>query len=119
MSGDDAVHDDLPRTDETDIFGARINQRGIDNDPDVSDRVRRIISNLTKIGSIDGGWSELYHDPRDNRLWEMTRPFSGWHGGGPFRLTWISPGYAAQRYGKHITSKYGPLYPHPKEGNKP
>lgn len=38
----------------------------------------------------DGGWTSLYRDPRDGRLWEKTFPESHMHGGGPPALTTIS-----------------------------
>jgi hypothetical protein len=41
---------------------------------------------LTLLGVAEGGWRQLYRDPRDGRLWELTFPHGSLHGGGPRRL---------------------------------
>ena len=47
--------------------------------------------------SLDG-WSRLYRDPFDLRLWEETYPSSDRHGGGPPRLSVIAEVDAVLRY---------------------
>jgi hypothetical protein len=53
---------------------------------------------LEKITASTDGWSVLYKDPNDGRLWELTYPNSGAHGGGAPRLKHISRDEAAKRY---------------------
>jgi hypothetical protein len=53
---------------------------------------------LVKIGSDTSGWSVLFRDPRDNRLWELTYPSSDSHGGGPPLLRSVDSDTAKQRY---------------------
>ena len=51
-------------------------------------------SGLQFVAATDGGWSQLFLDPVDGRLWEHTHPQSHMHGGGPPRLATISDGDA-------------------------
>ncbi|MEO8563104.1 MAG: Imm27 family immunity protein [bacterium] len=50
-------------------------------------------------GAAHGGWDQLYLDPRDGRLWELTFPHGSLHGGGPRRLTHMPREVAAAKYG--------------------
>ena len=54
---------------------------------------------LENLDVAEGGWSKLYRDPSDGRLWELTFPNSEWHGGGPPCLTCISREKADGKYG--------------------
>jgi len=54
---------------------------------------------LRKLASADGGWSTLYCDPSDRRLWEMTYPQGDLHGGGLPVLRVIVREEAIRRYG--------------------
>jgi hypothetical protein len=45
-----------------------------------------------------GGWDQLFVDPRDDRLWELTFPHGSLHGGGPRRLTHLAPELARAKY---------------------
>ncbi len=54
---------------------------------------------LEKIATTDGGWTTLYRDPGDGRLWERTFPHGDWHGGGPPALRVISEVEAHEKYG--------------------
>ncbi len=45
-----------------------------------------------------GGWEQLFVDPRDGRYWELTFPHGSLHGGGPRRLTCLSPADARAKY---------------------
>ena len=47
----------------------------------------------------NGGWDQLFVDPRDGRYWELTFPRGSLFGGGPRQLTHISRDAAAQKYG--------------------
>lgn len=54
---------------------------------------------LMLLRSSSDGWSRLYKDPRDGRLWELTYPRSEMHGGGPKKLAVISFYTAQEQYG--------------------
>lgn len=54
---------------------------------------------LALLGVAEGGWRQLYRDPRDGRLWELTFPHGSLHGGGPRRLECVAALVAAERYG--------------------
>jgi hypothetical protein len=54
---------------------------------------------LVARGHADGGWDQLYLDPRDGRYWELTFPHGSLHGGGPRRLTCLGADAAREKYG--------------------
>jgi hypothetical protein len=63
-------------------------------------RIEWLISNcLVQLGADSSGWDELYRDPDDGRLWELTWPQSEMHGGGPPRLTCLASDVAQRKYG--------------------
>ena len=49
--------------------------------------------------AVNGGWDQLYLDPRDGRYWELTFPQGTLYGGGPRQLTMLSAQEAASKYG--------------------
>ncbi len=53
---------------------------------------------LQALGTTSDGWEQLFRDPRDGRLWELTYPFSEMHGGGPRQLRLITPTEARSKY---------------------
>ena len=53
---------------------------------------------LQRIANDQSGWETLYRDPRDGRLWELTYPRSGMHGGGQRRLHVVSRDEAEAKY---------------------
>lgn len=55
-------------------------------------------SHLVKIGRDASGWSTLYRDPDDNRLWELVYPQSELQGGGPPQLKYLTTDEAEQKY---------------------
>lgn len=59
-------------------------------------------SHLQQIGVTDAGWSVLYRDPDDGRLWEHTYPESDVQGGGPAVLHVLSEEEAQRRYGPDV-----------------
>jgi hypothetical protein len=85
---------------EIEVVGAWIMK---DNKMTVDDNERRIswlIENaLEELGKGEGGWSTLYQDRDDQRLWELTYPQSEMYGGGPRRLTVLSLDEVAGKYG--------------------
>jgi hypothetical protein len=67
-------------------------------------RIKWLVENsLRELGSDSTGWDVLYRDPHDGRLWELTYPQSGSHGGGPPRLTLLDLKGAQDKYG-HIAT---------------
>ncbi|NCT82960.1 MAG: hypothetical protein GXC94_07460 [Comamonadaceae bacterium] len=66
-------------------------------------RIEALISNhLVEVARSKDGWSRLFRDPLDGRLWEFTYPQSELHGGGPPALLCIESAHAQVAYG------YGP-----------
>ena len=53
---------------------------------------------LQPVAASDDGWSRLYRDPNDGRLWELTYPESADHGGGAPNLRQVTSDDAAGRY---------------------
>ena len=89
--------------DETELTGVwKIKDAKITGDP-VCERIEWLISNhLVQLGADSSGWSELYRDPDDGRLWELTWPQSEMHGGGPPRLTCLTIDAARGKYGTSV-----------------
>jgi hypothetical protein len=63
-------------------------------------RIEALIAGpLIKVASAADGWTSLYVDPRDGRLWERRYDDGGLSGGGPPTLANVPPFEAARRYG--------------------
>lgn len=91
----------LLRSDENDLSGAWILVDGQMEGDRVAKRIDRLIAtHLRKIGASHeaGGWEALCRDPADGRFWELTFPLDHMHGGGPKRLTSLSPTDAKAKY---------------------
>lgn len=58
-----------------------------------------VASHLIELSRSSDGWSTLFQDPVDGRLWEHTYPHSEWHGGGPPSLRCITLAEARASYG--------------------
>jgi hypothetical protein len=58
-----------------------------------------VTQRLVQRAMAQGGWEQLFVDPRDGRLWELTFPQGSLHGGGPRRLTLITRDAAIEKYG--------------------
>jgi hypothetical protein len=70
---------------------------------DVALRIDRLIASyLVLVAASADGWSKLFRDPADGRLWEHTYPRSEMHGGGPARLQVLSRDVARARYGATV-----------------
>ena len=64
-----------------------------------SKRIEDLIANhLTELARTDDGWSVLYQDPDDKRMWELTYPNSDSQGGGAPHLQVVDQPYAARKY---------------------
>ena len=89
------------KSDETDLFGKWEFVHGRVVSDATSERIKSLIKNcLVKVAG--GGWETLFRDPSDDRYWELTYPDSGWHGGGPPRLTYLSKEQARRKYGSLV-----------------
>lgn len=87
------------RAEETDLRGSWIVLSGKVTGDEVEDRIDALIhGELEKLGNDSSGWETLYRDPSDGRLWELTYPQSGMHGGGPRRLHVIDRAAACRKY---------------------
>lgn len=53
---------------------------------------------LVKVVTSDDGWSSLYKDPSDNRLWELAYSSSDSQGGGAPVLTFLTFNEAKNKY---------------------
>jgi hypothetical protein len=72
--------------------------------PMPDDTCRRIEAltrdHLKKLATDSSGWSTLYRDPDDGRLWELAYLQSSFPGGGPPTLRLLTHVQAAARYGR-------------------
>jgi hypothetical protein len=85
--------------DETIIEGQWIVVRGEAVADSATLRIEELVaSHLAPIAASADGWSKLFRDPVDGRLWEHTYPQSEMHGGGPPRLEVISLDEGRLRY---------------------
>ena len=85
---------------ETSLIGQWLSHDGQVVADESCRRIRNLVAeHLIQVARSPDGWSSLYRDPADGRLWEHTYPESGLHGGGPPALMWLSPKQALARYG--------------------
>lgn len=85
--------------DESQLDGASLDLAGNAVGDDVDRRIFWLVRHsLRKCGIANGGWDQLYIDPRDGRYWELTFPEGSLHGGGPRRLTHLSREAAERKY---------------------
>ena len=85
--------------DETQLIGDLVITDGRVTGNHVCLRIDTLVSSaLTKVGSADEGWSTLYVDPTDGRLWERSYPQSYMQGGGPPSLVLLSNHEASAKY---------------------
>jgi immunity protein 27 of polymorphic toxin system len=97
MAGTDR---DQLRPGETDLVGQWLDTSSRIEGDAVCARIEWLIAErLERVAAASSGWDVLYRDRRDGRLWELTYPHSGMHGGGPPRLTAVAPDRVAAKYG--------------------
>ena len=66
---------------------------------DVCRRIEALVrEHLEKVAAREGGWTVLFKDPNDGRLWELSYPQGELQGGGPPRLALLSPESARELY---------------------
>ena len=89
------------RPDETDLVGKWVKDGNRIVADQVELRIGELIGHELKKIAVNpdaGGWEVLFRDPHDGRYWELTYPQSEMHGGGPKRLTSLSPTAACAKY---------------------
>jgi hypothetical protein len=63
-------------------------------------RIEELVANhLVQVARSPDGWSCLYRDPSDGRLWERTYPHAEMHGGGAPALAFVTQEQAFATYG--------------------
>ncbi|MGH0004188.1 Imm27 family immunity protein [Pseudovibrio ascidiaceicola] len=63
------------------------------------DRIHFLTNNtLSNVATSNDGWSTLYEDPCDGRLWELTYNDSSSHGAGPPVLKTLTQDEATSQY---------------------
>lgn len=78
---------------EWQVVGARVEAN------DSCQLIAKELPRLTKLAAAEAGWSTLYRDPTDSRLWELTYPQGELHGGGPPTLRVMQGDAAKEKYG--------------------
>ena len=88
------------RPDERLLSGSWIQPGSAADHDEVDRRIFWLVSRrLIPLALADGGWHQLFKDPRDGRLWELSFPYGSLHGGGPRRRECVAALVAAERYG--------------------
>jgi hypothetical protein len=88
------------RPDERELTGASDDVREGAPGDEVDRRIFWLVRHrLRARASANGGWDQLFIDPRDGRYWELTFPQGNLFGGGPRRLRHLSAEEAAEKYG--------------------
>jgi len=84
---------------ETEIIGEWVIERGRTEESLETKRIDKLIGGyLEEVAVSADGWSKLFRDPSDGRLWELTYPSSSSHGGGAPALVCLSPYEAASKF---------------------
>jgi len=84
---------------ETDLVGKWIVVEGRIAVDETETRIQGLVqTELQRIAADSSGWEILFRDPSDGRFWELTRPQSEMHGGGPRRLHVIEAAEAHRKY---------------------
>jgi hypothetical protein len=86
---------------EVELVGTWVVAKGQVRCDAICDRILWLTQNhLCKIAASKqwGDWEMLFQDPDDGRFWERTFPQSEMQGGGPPRLTVLTPEEAHAKY---------------------
>ena len=88
------------RPDETELVGEWLDTGSRIEGDAVAARIEWLVQeSQLELAADESGWSTLYRDLRDGRLWERTHPHSHLARGGPPRLRLITAAAAARKYG--------------------
>lgn len=99
----------LIRPEEREIFGGTVYTDTQAKITDETARIRWLRANhLIQVAVHPSGWSTLFSDPTDGRLWQLTFPHSGQHGGGPPMLSVLEAEEAKAEYGRSKIPDIGP-----------
>lgn len=72
---------------ETELKGSWIWVDGKFVADNVSRRIQDLVDKELKLVSVSrDGWTKIFEDPQDGRLWELSFPQGEMHGGGPPKL---------------------------------
>lgn len=86
---------------ETDLVGRWISIGPTVRADEACRRIEWLVKDVLEEVAVSpqwGAWETLFRDPEDGRFWERTYPEGHMHGGGPPRLTCISPEEARAKY---------------------
>lgn len=67
----------------------------------IDERIEWLIKSVLKkiaLSKESGAWEILYQNPEDGRFWEAVHPHSGWQGGGPKQLRYLTDDEAKKKY---------------------
>jgi hypothetical protein len=85
---------------ETSVIGQWLAAPGKVTGDEACQRIHELVTtHLIQVARSPDGWSSLYRDPSDGRLWEHSYPQSSLHGGGPPALVLVTQEQALARYG--------------------
>ena len=85
---------------ETELVGQWLVQgTSVVGDPTCKRIEALLRTHLVELRRTGDGWSTLYRDPDDGRLWEHTYPQGHLQGGGPPALHCLSAVEAQKKYG--------------------
>jgi hypothetical protein len=88
------------RPNETSVVGQWLLAEGHVAEDQSCRRIQELVADhLVQVACSLDGWSSLYRDPLDGRLWEHTHPEAELHGGGPPALTLVTQEKALIVYG--------------------
>jgi hypothetical protein len=85
---------------ETLLTGKWVEHQGRVRADETCSRIEELVQcHLEELARDTSGWEVLYRDPSDERLWELSYPYSELHGGGPPQLRNIGLEEARAKYG--------------------
>jgi len=88
-----------PRPEETSIVGGfSVIDGKVVEDASLA-RIKWLVQEVFReVAKDERHWRTLYKDPDSGEFWELDYPHAEMHGGGPQRVTRITPQDARQRY---------------------
>jgi hypothetical protein len=99
-----------PKSHETELVGEWIVEGGTARRDATCERIEWLIANHLRQIAVSpqwGAWETLFQDPNDGRYWERTYPQGEMQGGGPPRLSVLSPEQVRAKYQIEVTPPTG------------